>query len=96
MVQFALTIVRNSKNQFLSVLECGNQGWWVPGGGVDPGETCHQAALRECVEEAGINIVLKGVLRIENNFTGHYMRHKVIYYAEPVDEKQPPKSQPDH
>jgi len=29
-------------------------GFWVPGGGVNPGESLMQAAVRECWEEAGI------------------------------------------
>jgi 8-oxo-dGTP diphosphatase len=28
----------------------------LPGGGVDPGETIHQAILRECCEELGIEV----------------------------------------
>jgi len=34
----------------------GNMGWGLPEGGVDPGETIHQALLRECQEEIGIEI----------------------------------------
>lgn len=30
------------------------EGWHLPGGGVDPGETCEESALRELVEEGNI------------------------------------------
>lgn len=36
---------------------CPDLHWWVtPGGGIDPGESDHQAAVRELIEETGLRI----------------------------------------
>jgi 8-oxo-dGTP diphosphatase len=34
----------------------GSEGWGLPGGALDPGETIHEALLRECREELGVDI----------------------------------------
>ena len=81
-------------DKYLLVQEFANSGYWLPGGRVDPGEPLEEAAIRECKEEAGIDIKLKGVLTFQfNHSTG---RLKAIYYAEPIDEDQKPKSIPDY
>ena len=46
------------------VNETKNRGWSIPGGKKDLGETFRDAAVRECFEETGININVKGVLKI--------------------------------
>ncbi|CAD8074195.1 unnamed protein product [Paramecium primaurelia] len=93
----SLVVCRNSKGQYLTILENGNQGWWLPGGLVDPPETFEQAAIRETKEEASIDVVLKGILRVENSLKPdqNHLRMRVIYYAEPIDENQIPKQKPD-
>jgi phosphatase NudJ len=64
------------------VREVGDQGWWLPAGRVDPGETFAKAALRETEEEAGVKVVLKGVLRVEHSLcTNLVARMRVVYYA---------------
>ena len=89
--QFALIICRNpfkeSKDygKWLAVNEVRNRGWWIPGGAVDAGESFIQAAHRECLEEAGIRITLKGVLKIDHSVSqADQARMRVIFYAEPA------------
>ena len=62
---------------------------------MDPGETTESAAVRECEEEAGVRIKLKGIIKIEHRAfrfedrkqrhhpENDYCRMRVIYYAEP-------------
>ncbi|KAJ3102249.1 hypothetical protein HDU97_000685 [Phlyctochytrium planicorne] len=93
---FALVIVRRlSDGKFLMVDEVARQGWWLPGGGVDMGEDLVKAAERETFEEAGVKITVKGVLRLEYTPSQHGFRMRVIFYAEPIDENQRPKTIPD-
>ena len=93
---FSLVVVHRKKdNKFLVVQEFANSGFWLPGGGVDLGENLFEAAKRETLEEAGINIKITGVLTIQYSSTT-YVRLRAIFYAEPVDENQSPKSIPDY
>jgi len=97
MLGITLVVCRNSQGKWLAVKETKNRGWWLPGGRVDPPENFFQAALREVKEEAGIDVILKGILRVEYNIgSRNYERVKVIFYAEPKDEQnQKLKSIPD-
>ena len=90
-VSFALLIVRNPYKdsphfgKWLAVNESRGRGWWIPGGAVDLGETFAKAAHRECIEEAGIKVELKGVLKVDHSVSSsNSCRMRVIYYAEPV------------
>ena len=69
--QFSLCIVRHPQTgKFLAVDESKDRGWWIPGGAVDAGQTFKEAAVRECQEEAGIDIKLKGVIHIDHHLFG--------------------------
>lgn len=94
---FSLVVCRESatSNRWLAVNETKNRGWWLPGGFVECGDNHRSTAIKETLEEAGVKITLKGVLRVENDMGRHEGRQRVIFYAEPEDEKQVPKSIPD-
>ena len=85
--EFALVICRNPETKkWLAVNESRGRGWWVPGGAVDAGETFEEAAIRETKEEAGIDVNLRGILRVEHSLvSSDCARMRVIFLAEPVD-----------
>lgn len=63
---FALVLVRHPQHpKYLLVQEFGNLGFWVPGGGVDRGETFSMAAVREVKEETGVDVELTGILGMD-------------------------------
>ena len=50
-------VITNQEQQVLLLKATyGNCAWGLPGGGLDVGETIHQALKRECKEELGCNI----------------------------------------
>lgn len=89
---FALVIVRK-RDRFLMIQERNDeQGWYFPAGGVDPGETFVDAAVRETREEAGIEVKIRGVYRIEHRPSPTGTRLRVFFAATVVDEKAEPKA----
>lgn len=94
---FALVLVRH-RERFLLVEERDGE-WYFPAGRVDPGETISEAALRETREEAGIDVRLTGIYRIEQRPTASPqfgMRIRAFFAAVPVDANAAPKSTSDH
>jgi len=96
MLGLSLVICRNKEGKYLVVKEKRNRGWWVAGGKVDPPESFPEAAIREAKEEGGIDIELKGILKVCYTIQDTYFqRVKFIFYSEPKDENQKPKDYAD-
>lgn len=86
---FSLVVCRHPETQkWLAVDENRNRGWWLPGGFCECGDDHFTTAIKETVEEAGIQVELKGILRVESSISTRGGRQRVIFYAEPKDPHQ--------
>jgi 8-oxo-dGTP pyrophosphatase MutT (NUDIX family)/predicted RNase H-like HicB family nuclease len=67
-------IVTNDADDILMIRRTDNGNWAVPGGAIDLGESVAQAAVRETLEETGIECAITGI-------TGIYSdpRHVILY-----------------
>jgi 8-oxo-dGTP pyrophosphatase MutT (NUDIX family) len=56
--------------------------WYLPGGGVDRGESLEQAARREAQEEAGATLGSLELLGVYSNFWNHRTDHVAVFICE--------------
>jgi 8-oxo-dGTP diphosphatase len=57
--ELATTVVLNeNKKQVLLILRADFRIWGLPGGGIEPGESREQGAIRETLEETGYQVAL--------------------------------------
>ena len=56
-------------------------GWYLPGGGVDKGETLEAAARRESEEEGAVRVGEVSLLGVYSNFLEGKSDHVAIFYS---------------
>lgn len=75
-------LVRDGEGRVLLIEHTYVPGWYMPGGGVERGETPEHALGREMVEEAGVRLTDRPALAsIHDNGRGFVGDHVLIYHA---------------
>jgi 8-oxo-dGTP pyrophosphatase MutT (NUDIX family) len=73
-------LVVDGQGRVLLVQHTYLHGWYMPGGGVERGETTEQALARELVEEAGVELTGRPTLvSMHSNHAGFPGDHALIY-----------------
>jgi ADP-ribose pyrophosphatase YjhB (NUDIX family) len=67
-------VVTNDKSSILLIRRTDNGNWAVPGGAIDVGESVAQAAVRETLEESGIECEITGIVGIYSD-----PKHVIMY-----------------
>ena len=73
-VPSANVIVVNDQGEILMIRRTDNGNWAVPGGGMDLGESITDTAVRETLEETGIDCEITGLVGIYTN-----PQHVILY-----------------
>lgn len=60
-------------------------GWWLPGGGVDAGETAEQALQHELEEEAGVRLTARATLLSIHSNDARFRGDHVLLYRVDAD-----------
>lgn len=76
-LNFAVGILANSKNEILLQKRSDFNAWGLPGGALEFGESAPKACVREFLEETGLKVRTKSLLGVSTNFIQHYPNQDV-------------------
>src|SRR5262249_28330317 len=93
---FSLVVVRDG-DRFLVVREAKHgQGWYLPAGRAEPGDSLADAACGEALEERGVRVVLEGLLKLQHPPESHGARVRGLFLARPADQTAPKDTPDEH
>ena len=82
---FALVVVRDNEGRFLVIQEKKHgQQWYLPARRIEPGEKLVDGAVRETLEESGVEVEIDGIVRFEHSPFPEATRVRVIFHARPI------------
>lgn len=71
-LNFSGGILTNQNNEILLQLRSDKKLWGLPGGAIEKGESVERAAIREVLEETGIQVKITALLGIYSNYFDTY------------------------
>lgn len=90
---FVLVVVEHAGRYLLIHERRPGEGWYLPAGGVEAGETLIEAAVRETQEEAGVRVQPTALIALDQRWTGSgggaSTRFRFALLAEPVGSTTP-------
>lgn len=63
-LNFAAGVIKNDKGEILLQKRGDGRGWGLPGGALELGESCSDAAMREVFEETGLKVNIISLLGV--------------------------------
>jgi len=92
---FVLVVLQRADGSFCLVQS--EKGWWLIGGALAMGQSPEQAAIHMSKDQAGVDVRLEGVLRVEFDHRAGSpgSRMRTIYLARPLNDFEPLKTIPD-
>jgi 8-oxo-dGTP pyrophosphatase MutT (NUDIX family) len=83
-------LVVDAEGRVLLIKHTYTPGWYMPGGGIERGETAEQALERELLEEAGVRMTARArLLSFHSNETLFRGDHVLIYRIEQFETGEP-------
>ena len=71
-LNFAGGVLANDQDEILLQKRSDFKSWGLPGGAMEFGEYAQETCVRESLEETGLKVKVKSLLRISTDFIQHY------------------------